>query len=133
MARDKGRRCPYHAVIDEILGLARHAVASGEDAGRAVALVAQLRAIALVNSFHGLGAVVPAPGVRTSATGGVILRWTVQEQAVEIVFLAAGGHFSIVDDQSGELLHGGLLDELDPLHDVVVSHVLRRPHAGVSP
>lgn len=133
MTRAKGRSCPYHAVIDDILALARHAVASGDDGARAVALVAQLRAIALVNSFHAFDTVVPAPTVRTSSTGGVVLRWAVHEHNVEIVFLAAGGHFRVVDDQHGELLHGGLLDEVDPLHDVVVSHVLRGPHAGVSP
>jgi hypothetical protein len=130
MTRAKGR-CPYHTVIEDILALAHRAVASGEDSACAVALVAQLRAIALVNSFHALDAVVPAPSVRTSSTGGVVLRWTVHEQTIEIVFLAAGGQFTVADTQNGELLHGGLLDEFDPLHDVVAVHVLR--HAGVTP
>ncbi|MGH7323557.1 MAG: hypothetical protein ACREJ9_02785 [Candidatus Rokuibacteriota bacterium] len=130
MAKAKGRDCPYHAVIEEILALAHRAVASGDDGGRAVALVAQLRAIALVNSFHALDTIVPAPAVRTSSTGGVVLRWTVHEQNVEIVFLAAGGQFTVADVQNGELLHGGLLDEVDPLHDVVSHYVLRRPSAA---
>jgi hypothetical protein len=118
------RGCAYHTVIDDILALAKRAVGWDSADPRAVSLVAQLRAIALVNSFHDLEVAVPAPVVETSANGGVVLRWMTKERGVEIVLLPAGGSYAVTDRRSGQVVQEGLLEEIEPLHDVVGLHVL---------
>lgn len=118
--------CTYHAVIDDILSLAKRAVGWDSDDPRAVSLVAQLRAIALVNRFHDLEVAVPAPAVETSANGGVVLRWVTKERGVEIVLLPAGGSYTVTDRRTGRVVQEGLLEEVEPLHDVVGLHVLDR-------
>jgi len=118
--------CPYHAVIDDILALAKRAVGWDNDDPRAVSLVAQLRAITLVNSFHDLEVTVPTPAVETSANGGVILRWVTKERGVEIVLLPAGGSYAVTDRRTGRVVQEGLLEEVEPLHDVIGLHVLDR-------
>jgi len=120
------RGCAYHAVIDDILALAKRAVGWDSADPRAVSLVAQLRAIALVNSFHDLQAAVPAPAVETSANGGVVLRWVTKERGVEIVLLPAGGSYTVTDRRTGQVVEEGLLEEVEPLQDVVGLHVLGR-------
>jgi len=118
--------CPYHAVIDDILALAKRAVGWDSDDPRAVSLVAQLRAIALVNSFHHLELAVPTPAVETSANGGVVLRWVTKERGVEIVLLPTGGSYTLTNRRTGRVVQEGLLEEVEPLHDVVGVHVLDR-------
>lgn len=128
----EGQVCPYHEIIDDILWLAHRAVALDTRERRAVALVAQLRAIAFVNHFHALDDVVPAPTVLTSTDGGVVLGWELLEHAVEMVYLPAGGAFRVIDRKSSEVLQEGQLDEVDPLNDVVCVYVLGRPAAFAS-
>jgi hypothetical protein len=120
------RGCAYHAVIDDILALAKRAVAWDSADPRAVSLVAQLRAIALVNSFHDLPTAVPAPAVETSANGGVVLRWVTKMRSVEIVLLPAGGSYTVTDRATGQVAQEGLLEEVEPLQDIVGLHVLGR-------
>jgi hypothetical protein len=118
--------CPYHAVIDDILSLAKRAVGWDSEDPRAVSLVAQLRAIALVNSFHDLKFAVPAPAVETSANGGVALRWVTKGRGVEIVLLPAGGSYAVTDRRTGQVVEEGLLEEVEPVQDVLAVHVLGR-------
>src|SRR5262245_43759322 len=122
MARPPG--CSYHAVIDDILSLAKRAVGWDSDDPRAVSLVAQLRAIALVNSFHDLKVAVPAPAVETSVNGGVTLRWVAKQRGVEIVLLPAGGSYAVTDRRTGQVIEEGLLEEVEPVQDVLAIHVL---------
>jgi hypothetical protein len=118
--------CPYHAVIDDILSLAKRAVGWDSEDARAVSLVAQLRAIALVNGFHDLDVAVPAPAVETSVNGGVALRWVTKERGVEIVLLPAGGSYAVTDRRTGQVIEEGLLEEVEPVQDVLALHVLPR-------
>lgn len=118
--------CSYHAVIDDILSLAKRAVGWDSEDPRAVSLVAQLRAIALVNSFHDLKVAVPAPSVETSANGGVTLRWVTKLRGVEIVLLPAGGSYAVTDRRTGQVVEEGPLEEVEPVQDVLAIHVLTR-------
>jgi hypothetical protein len=116
--------CPYHAVIDDILSLAKRAVGWDSEDPRAVSLVAQLRAIALVNSFHDLDVAVPAPAVETSVSGGVTLRWVTKERGVEIVLMPAGGSYAVTDRRTGQVVEEGLLEEVEPVQDILALHVV---------
>jgi hypothetical protein len=131
MSGTADRSCPYHEVIDDILALARQAIAYEPDEdteSRAVALVAQLRAIAFVNRFHALNRVVPRPSIRTSAKGGVVFRWVARGRMVEVVYQASGGLYRVFDTTINETMVDGPLEEIDPLHDIVASWVLgQRP------
>jgi hypothetical protein len=117
--------CPYHAVIDDILSLAKRAVGWDSEDPRAVSLVAQLRAIALVNSFHDLDVALPAPAVETSVNGGVTLRWVTKERGVEIVLMPAGGSYAVTDRRTGQVVEEGLLEEVEPVQDILALHVGR--------
>jgi hypothetical protein len=121
--------CPHHAVIDDILSLAKRAVGWDSEDPRAVSLVAQLRAIALVNSFHDLDVAVPAPAVETSVNGGVALRWVTTERGVEIVLMPAGGSYAVTDRRTGQVVEEGLLEEVEPLQDILALHVVARTSA----
>ncbi len=125
--------CPYHAVIDDILSLAKRAVGWDSEDPRAVSLVAQLRAIALVNSFHDLEVAVPAPAVETSANGGVVLRWVTKHRGVEVLILPAGGSYSVTERRTGHVVQDGLLEEVDPLQDIVGLHVLSSKETSATP
>jgi hypothetical protein len=116
--------CPLHAVIDDILSLAKRAVGWDSEDPRAVSLVAQLRAIALVNSFHDLDVAVPAPAVETSVNGGVALRWVTKERGVEIVLMPAGGSYTVTDRHTGLVVEEGLLEEVEPVQDILALHVV---------
>jgi hypothetical protein len=118
--------CPYHAVIDDILSLAKRAVGWDSEDPRAVSLVAQLRAIALVNSFHDLDVALPAPAVETSVNGGVTLRWVTKERGVEIVLMPAGGSYAVTDRRTGQVVEEGLLEEVEPVQDIL-AQVVGRP------
>jgi hypothetical protein len=126
MTETPGRSCPYYAVIDEVLALAGRADADDDSDSRAVAMVAQLRAIAFVNRFHMADRMVPRPSIRPSTNGAVAFRWVARARVVEIAFQAAGGRYSVFDVRTNETMVEGLLDQVDPLHDVVTPWVLGR-------
>lgn len=125
MAGPGARPCPYHAVIEEILALGGRSQGAGRDVeANMLSPTAQLRAVAFVNRFHELPAVVPRATVRASGNGGVLCRWVTRGHTVEVVFLPSGGAYSVVDLENDEVVAEGALGEIDLLHDLVVRWVL---------
>jgi hypothetical protein len=49
-----------------------------------------------------------------------------KERGVEIVLLPAGGSYTVTDRRTGQVVEEGLLEEVEPLQDVVGLHVLGR-------
>lgn len=127
MAQALQHKYPYQEVIRDILALGHRPAGWNSYRAPKIAEQVQLRAIELVARFDDLGsASVPPPDVGASPVGGVVLRWLTDEGEVEIHFTTSGGEYSVTR-KDGQVIEGDL-GHLDPLKDIVNSHVLgRRP------
>lgn len=116
---------PYADVLAEIDKLS--ALDRGWNSYRAGRITpeAQERAKAFVGRLTDLGRPVPPPSVAPTPNGGVSLRWLVGDRDVQIIFLARGSEYVVAERGKEDVIDAGSIDEIDPLKDLIRTHVAK--------